>query len=436
MSHIFISHAHQDKNEPWFTALIDQLTGLELPLWMDTQIEGGQKWRKEIKAAIKKAHIAVLVLSPNFLKSKYIKKFELPCIHHQHKKNQLIIYPILGVSCPYTHKYPWLGKFQRGELHARPLKNLEKENTLDDHLSKIAIDLDQKMESYHKNQTPVKPKVIQSQNATTCQQVIQKSILPLLTNRTNQIYFMNDSIHHYQPGKPLIWFVHGYVKQGHEQLITCIENYYWEKLLNPSPTLRSKIKAYPLRHLPYPYDLNKWHQPIAKDLMNKLQIPLKDNQFDPLYIFNEINRSCNHRPTLLYDSITSSDWRKDGKHTIFQRFLDFWTQWPTSTYETPLIVCLLIKYEPQDDAIPKWKLWAKNPNQSIKTFIQDPKKMKLIPELEDVTQAEIERWYEEYKTHIHHHCHNWDIDQCIQDIFKHKNQLPMESLTSKLKQLF
>lgn len=79
---VFISYSHHDKF--W----CDLLTTMMVPLvqkgmidfWVDTLIGPGRRWEVEIEAALKRAKVAVLIISPNYLASPFIRDVELPSI--------------------------------------------------------------------------------------------------------------------------------------------------------------------------------------------------------------------------------------------------------------------------------------------------------------------------------------------------------------------
>lgn len=79
---IFISYAHED--EEWMSRLSVMLKPLERSIgvnaWDDRRIAASASWRNEIDAALSRARIAVLLVSPSFLASEFIYHKELPII--------------------------------------------------------------------------------------------------------------------------------------------------------------------------------------------------------------------------------------------------------------------------------------------------------------------------------------------------------------------
>jgi hypothetical protein len=79
---IFFSYSHKDKL--WLgklkTMLAPGLKGRKLLAWDDTMIKSGSRWKDEIDSSLRKARIAVLLVSSDFLNSRFITNNELPPI--------------------------------------------------------------------------------------------------------------------------------------------------------------------------------------------------------------------------------------------------------------------------------------------------------------------------------------------------------------------
>lgn len=78
---IFISYAHKDDDQ-WLQTLRIHLSWLErehgVEIWSDQNIQPGEKWRRSIQAALHRAKVSVLLVSPDFLNSDFITNNELP----------------------------------------------------------------------------------------------------------------------------------------------------------------------------------------------------------------------------------------------------------------------------------------------------------------------------------------------------------------------
>ena len=95
---VFISYSQKD--EEWKDRLVTHLGVLEqagiLDLWEDRRIEAGDDWKPEIEKAINKATVAILMISANFLTSKFILGEEVPKLLERREKE--------GVRSHSTHR--------------------------------------------------------------------------------------------------------------------------------------------------------------------------------------------------------------------------------------------------------------------------------------------------------------------------------------------
>jgi ABC-type branched-subunit amino acid transport system substrate-binding protein len=90
---LFISYSRKDST--WLEELRIHLTPLEvhdgLILWDDSIIQPGDNWLKEIEDALSRAAVALLLVSPDFLASNFIRRKELPALFQAAKDEGLTI---------------------------------------------------------------------------------------------------------------------------------------------------------------------------------------------------------------------------------------------------------------------------------------------------------------------------------------------------------
>src|SRR5262249_22708990 len=100
---IFISYSHKDQE--YLKELQEQLSVLErrglLEMWVDTQLEAGDLWYEEIRKGLASAKVAVLLVSPSFLSSKFITEEEVPHLLKAAQTEGVRILPVILRSCLY-----------------------------------------------------------------------------------------------------------------------------------------------------------------------------------------------------------------------------------------------------------------------------------------------------------------------------------------------
>lgn len=155
---VFVCYAHTDNenSDPgkrWLNRLLEQLQPLVLQdkvnAWSDTQIETGQLWDTSIKTQLRDAKAAVLLVSPAFLASKYIRNSELPVLLMKAMNEGGTVLPIILRHCLFAEtkfKYPdpaqgpeelSLSLFQSANPPSKPLNKME-EHEQDEVLLSVA----------------------------------------------------------------------------------------------------------------------------------------------------------------------------------------------------------------------------------------------------------------------------------------------------------
>lgn len=100
---IFISYSRADR--PWLDELKVALgsLGAHTPInaWDDSRIAPSARWREELNEAIGTAAAAVLLLSPGFFASTFIRDFELPPLREAADSGALKLFPVILDHCPH-----------------------------------------------------------------------------------------------------------------------------------------------------------------------------------------------------------------------------------------------------------------------------------------------------------------------------------------------
>jgi tetratricopeptide (TPR) repeat protein len=139
---VFISYSHKDAK--WKDKLVVQLSVLaaegRLEIWDDRRIAAGDDWFPEIEQAMNAAKVAVLLVSADFLVSKFIRSVEVPRLLQRRQDEGLRIVPILVRPCPWK-KVEWLAKIQ---MRPRDGREIARGNAykIDKDLAAIAEEID------------------------------------------------------------------------------------------------------------------------------------------------------------------------------------------------------------------------------------------------------------------------------------------------------
>jgi len=138
---IFLSYSRLDK--VWKDRLLPHLDALrdvaQLAVWDDSQIGVGDDWRSRIESALDSSTAAVMLVSANFLSSRFITQDEVPRLLERRIAEDLQIFPLILQHCPWR-AIGWLQAMQAWPRNGDPLADLEA-NKRERELSGFAMEI-------------------------------------------------------------------------------------------------------------------------------------------------------------------------------------------------------------------------------------------------------------------------------------------------------
>lgn len=142
---IFICYAHADNKSPdpskrWLDRLLNYLRPLErrgqLKAWSDQDIELGTDWDQSIQSTLEQAWAAVLLVSQDFMGSKYIYESEVPVLLKRAKERGMVIMPIILRPCAFDE--PFYYTDDSGQEQEFSLKTLQAPNSVTQPLNEMS----------------------------------------------------------------------------------------------------------------------------------------------------------------------------------------------------------------------------------------------------------------------------------------------------------
>jgi len=112
---VFISYSHKDEAEK--EKLLSHLGVLpsdSLDIWSDDRLGAGASWEKEINKSLGQAKVAILLITANFLTSKFILEKEVKTLLERREKEGVYVFPVIAKACAWR-KVAWLS-----EMNLRP----------------------------------------------------------------------------------------------------------------------------------------------------------------------------------------------------------------------------------------------------------------------------------------------------------------------------
>ena len=97
---VFVSYAHADRQflDEELVPFLKQLElGGQITFWEDSQIGTGETWYTEIADRLDNAKVAILLITPPFLGSKFCQLEEIPVLLQRARQGKLMLLPLLVV---------------------------------------------------------------------------------------------------------------------------------------------------------------------------------------------------------------------------------------------------------------------------------------------------------------------------------------------------
>ncbi|MEA2692204.1 MAG: hypothetical protein QOJ16_1591 [Acidobacteriota bacterium] len=151
---VFVSYSHRD--EGWKDRLVQQFRVLEpegvLEVWDDRRLAAGSDWQPEIEQAMRRAVAAVLLISADFLTSRFILGQEVPRLLERRKAEGLLVLPVIVHPCDWRG-VTWLAKINCRPKDGRPLATFPKAKA-DQHLAALVAEIRRLLEGSGKRVPP------------------------------------------------------------------------------------------------------------------------------------------------------------------------------------------------------------------------------------------------------------------------------------------
>jgi hypothetical protein len=122
MSEVFISYSRKDRQ--WVEILGEFLRKHNISFWSDTEINPGENWREALENSLNTSQVVILLISPDYFASEFVKNFELPLILEKAKNQQIWLFAL--IVSPTSEVDDSLRQYQFVNLINEPLSSFSK----------------------------------------------------------------------------------------------------------------------------------------------------------------------------------------------------------------------------------------------------------------------------------------------------------------------
>jgi len=388
---VFISYAHEDI--AYKEALLKRLKPLSrsgvLEVWHDGEIKTGEKWDDSIKAHLQQADIVILLISVDFIASDYIFEEELPTIITKKIANQLELVPIIvrDVNLADSSMSDFQCLPQDAEKRLKPIVRWENEGAENE----VWVQIDEKIRAIIKE---VQTKKAQSSIPTDINLKFKLGRHHLVTcDRVDQ--FDEFMLQSKGPQKINYFYLFGQEYQSINGFFERIQN---EKLgnlldyLNPDHKSSRRVKAFEMT-----FELSKNREIYLENIYKSLMTSFYDSidAYAPILEHTILDLLANSPKIAqltgkdylcILLTMSQEDWYKDITPDVVREVIQKFFNHPIPEDKPSILLFFGTTYEENDGEV----------EQEIRAAIQDGEYLKILPELEEVGNSFIVKWFKKY----------------------------------------
>src|SRR4029078_9668247 len=132
---VFISYSRKDQQ--WVDRLKVhlQVVARDMDIWDDSRIRAGDRWEDAVQDALRRADVALLLVSADYLASDFTSNVEVPALLGRRQTEGLRVIPLIVRPCMW-HEISWLRSIQFWQRDAKPLATLP-----DEEIDRVLVEL-------------------------------------------------------------------------------------------------------------------------------------------------------------------------------------------------------------------------------------------------------------------------------------------------------
>ncbi len=413
---VFISYSKNDL--PRLEELIAHLSNLQrenlISVWYDRQMTAGEEWSDEINERLNSARMVFLLVSRNFLSSKYCFDVELPRIIERQDKDDVVVVPILISACEWEK-----AAFSQYQLLPSNRVPVASWSNTDEAFRDVVIGIRKAVEKL-RGESEERARAILSKPS------VSRHRLPYLCDRSDQEIHLGESLLEYQTsksGRPIVCLIHGDELECHGDFLWRLRYKSLPKFLDLEPKQMSVKDC----ELPLPRRISD--QAFRASLGEAL---LGDSSASREEIWQFVSQ--HQEPLMVSLHLMTSEFEECGE-SLINSFLEFCGNWPDLPAGRWMLYFLCLKYQRPVKA-GMFDFLKKNKRQQLNQRLRkqlETMEMSnhsnvfgvVLPELQAISRRDVEWWSRNI-------CHIPEKE--IRSWFADETAISMEDLAGKLKQ--